>query len=87
MLTDDVLSFDEHRRRLTESANTVRCAKCGEWILATAIRCPQCGVHFQGEAQDFVHRSGQSPRRLKLPVWVIIAAIVVVIAMILNVAR
>ena len=54
---DDTLNFEDHRRRREENASLVRCARCGKTILATATRCPECGVHFQGEAQDYLHPS------------------------------
>jgi hypothetical protein len=46
-MSDDPLNFEEHRRRCEEDASTVRCARCKKWIVATATRCPECGVHFQ----------------------------------------
>ena len=54
-MDDEILSFEEHRARREDNASLVRCARCGKTILATASRCPECGVHFQGEAQDFLH--------------------------------
>ncbi len=65
------LRFEDYRQRRAENAGTVRCARCGEWITATATRCPECGVHFQGEAQYFTHPSEQTPGRGKLPKWVL----------------
>ena len=52
-MSDEPLNFEEFRRRREENASTVRCAKCGEWIVATATKCPECGVNFQGEADGF----------------------------------
>lgn len=49
-MENETLNFEEHRRRRDENAGTVRCARCGKWIAATATQCPECGVHFQGEA-------------------------------------
>jgi len=56
-MSEDILNFEEHRRRRDENASLVRCARCGKMILATATTCAECGVHFQGEAQDFLHPS------------------------------
>lgn len=56
-MSDNLLNFEEHRRRREESPSLVRCAHCGEPILATVTRCPECGVHFQGEAYEFSHPS------------------------------
>lgn len=41
---------------------TVPCARCGQDIWAYAQRCPECGVHFSGEAWQF-HPAGESPAR------------------------
>jgi hypothetical protein len=56
-MSEDILSFEEHRRRRDENATLVSCARCGVRILATATTCSECGVHFQGEAQDYLHPS------------------------------
>lgn len=77
----DILSFDAHRRRRDEDDDSVRCARCGKTILATSLRCPECGVHFQGEAQDFIHPSDR-PSTAK-PLWVIVAAILLLIVFVL----
>ena len=81
MMDDEPLNFEDHRRRREENASTVRCARCGEWIVATATRCPECGVHFQGEAQEFAHPSEQSPANSGLPTWVVAVAVLLLAAM------
>ena len=58
-----IISFESYRQKRDE--NSVRCAKCGKWIIPTATQCPECGIHFQGQAQDFDHpseRSSSAPR-------------------------
>ena len=84
-MSDEPLNFEEFRRRREENASTVRCAKCGEWIVATATRCPACGVHFQGEAQEFASESGSAGGRSGKPVWVIVLAVLVLLAMVVGV--
>ena len=79
-MSDQILNFEEYRRRREESDEEVRCAHCGRWIPAVATRCPQCGVHFAGEAQDFVHPSEQTTRG-RAPLWFV--AVVLVLVMIL----
>jgi uncharacterized C2H2 Zn-finger protein len=77
-VSDDVLSFEDYRRRRDENASLVRCARCGKRILATLTRCPECGVHFQGEAQDYLHpseRAGSRPRH-----WLVAVAVLLLIA-------
>jgi hypothetical protein len=79
---DDILSFEDHRRRQDENASLVRCARCGKMILATATRCPECGVHFQGEAQDYVHPSEQPTGGR--PGWVVVLAVVLLAAVVIS---
>jgi len=78
---DEPLSFEEHRRRREENAGPARCAKCGEWIVATATRCPGCGVHFQGEAQDFAHPSETAGAGGGPQGWVVAVAVMLLAAM------
>jgi DNA-directed RNA polymerase subunit RPC12/RpoP len=79
---DNTLNFEDYRRRRDEDADLVRCARCGKRILATVVRCPECGVHFQGEAQDYLHASerpdgGRSG-------WVVVLLIVLLAALIIG---
>lgn len=81
-MSDDILSFEDHRQRRNENANLVRCARCGRMILATATRCPDCGVHFQGEAQDYLYPSERPTSGH--PVWVVAVAVVLLAALIIS---
>src|SRR5437868_12427471 len=81
---DEILSFDEHRRRRDENPSLVRCARCGRLILATASRCPECGVNFQGEAWEYTHPSEREPTT-RSATWLVIAAMVVLGALLLLV--
>ena len=49
------IDFESHKRERDMDPNRVRCAHCGGWILSREKRCPKCGVHFLGEAFQFVH--------------------------------
>jgi phage FluMu protein Com len=82
-MSDEPLNFEEHRRRREENAGTVRCARCGKWIVATATKCPECGVNFQGEAQDFVHASERDAKARSAPTWVLVAAALLLVAILL----
>jgi hypothetical protein len=82
---DRPLSFEEHRRRRDDNPSLVPCARCGKGILATATRCPECGVHFQGEAQEFAHESEREPPVRGAPMWVLVLAVLLVLAMVLAV--
>ncbi len=81
-MDDDILSFEEQRRRRDENASLVRCARCGKMILATATRCSECGVHFQGEAQDHLHPS-ERPTGGR-PGWVVLLAVVMLLVAIIG---
>jgi predicted amidophosphoribosyltransferase len=75
------LNFEEHRRKRDENPSLVPCARCGKRILATATRCPECGVHFQGEAQEFTHVSEREAPKSGLPMWVLLLAVLLLFAM------
>jgi hypothetical protein len=83
-MSDGPLNFEEHRRRRDENASTVRCARCREWIVATATKCPECGVHFRGEAQDFAPGEGSAGER-GTPRWVVVVALLLMLAMLVGV--
>jgi hypothetical protein len=76
-MSEDILSFEEYRRRRDENASMVHCARCGVRILATATTCAECGVHFQGEAQDFLHPS-ERPTNGRASLAMVLAIILVV---------
>lgn len=82
---DEPLSFEEHRRRRDKNPSLVPCARCGKKILATATRCPECGVHFQGEAQEFTHVSEREAPNSGAPVWTIVLAALLLSAMLVGV--
>jgi len=54
-------------------------------ILTTAVRCPECGVHFQGEAGDFLHRSEQIAGAGRIQTWVFVVAVLLLGALLLSV--
>jgi hypothetical protein len=76
-MSEEILSFEEHRRRRDENASLVRCARCGKMILATATTCAECGVHIQGEAQDFLHLS-ETPTNHHVSMAMLLAIILVI---------
>ncbi len=63
----------------------VRCANCGKSIPAVATRCPDCRFDFHGEAQDFEYEADEEIRPHRLPMWVIITAVVLLMMMVLGV--
>jgi hypothetical protein len=81
-LSDDILSFEDHRRRQDDNPSLVRCARCAKMILATATRCPQCGVHFQGEAQDYLHPSERT--EVGRSNWVVVLFVVLLAAAVMS---
>jgi hypothetical protein len=62
----------------------VRCAHCRRVIPATVIRCPECGVHFQGEARDFASPEIRCEERKRKRLWMAAIAIMLVLAIILG---
>jgi phage FluMu protein Com len=80
-MSDEPLNFEEYQRRREENASTVRCARCGKWIVATATKCPECGVNFTGEAQDFAHPSDQDASGRNTPTWILAVAVLLLLAM------
>ena len=83
-MSDDVLSFEEHYRRREGNATLVRCARCGKMIMATATRCPECGVYFQREAQEFTHPSEREAGSKPVSGWWIVLALTLVAALMLG---
>jgi hypothetical protein len=83
MSDDEPLSFEEARRRRDDNPSLVPCARCGRRILATVTRCPACGIHFQGAAQEFTHESEREPPA-GAPAWVVVLAVLVLAAMLLG---
>ena len=82
MADEPTLNFEEYRRRADADPNRVRCAKCGTRIPMDATRCPECGVHFQGEAFQFTYAADAEPRRSvrgKLVVGLLVAAVVLAV--------
>lgn len=86
-MSHETLNFEEFRRRREANAGTVRCAKCGERVVATAATCPACGVHLQGEAQDFTHASERAEGRGGAPAWVVMLSLLLLLAMTLAALR
>lgn len=82
---DEPLNFEEHKCRRDRNPSLVPCAKCGKTIVATATRCPECGVHFQGEAQEFTHESEREPPTSGAPKWVVMIALLLLLAMLVGV--
>ncbi|WP_254508259.1 hypothetical protein [Anatilimnocola floriformis] len=69
---DDI---DEYADEEANEEDDVRCARCRKWIPAFSTRCPECGMNFHGEAQDFDEEEHEYQTR-GLPLWVILTAIV-----------
>ncbi len=84
---DEPMSFEEYRRKRDENPSLVPCARCGKQILATVTLSAQCGVHFRGEAQEFTHASERDAPIRGAPAWVVILAVLVLLAMLLGVVR
>ncbi len=66
--------LDEFR----EQNDLVRCVKCGALISAYATRCPECGIHFRGEAYDFVRPEPRRPKAVRVIAWIALAMVALV---------
>lgn len=75
-MDDEPLNFEEHRRRRPADTDVVPCARCKKPIPAVSTRCPECGVHFSGAAEDFV-QEGRGGRGT--PTWVVVVAVVLLV--------
>ncbi len=69
-------SLDDYR----QENDLVRCAKCGALISAYATRCPECGVHFRGEACDFARPGPRRPKAVRMLAWMALAVVIVAAA-------
>jgi hypothetical protein len=91
-MDDDVLRFDDYRKRRgrgdddsdggNDDENVVRCARCGQRIPAISLQCPQCRVHFRGEAQDFIHPDEQRRPTAGGRFWMMIVAGLLIAALV-----
>ena len=89
IMRDDDDDIDEYQEEEDREEDDVRCARCRKWISAFASRCPECGVHFQGQAQDFDDEEDRYQSifygsQRGLPVWVIVTALVLLTMSILG---
>jgi len=80
----------EDRRRKTpkrgsseNGADSVLCPRCRRPIPASSTTCPECGVHFQGWAEDFTE-SRLSFLRKSIGRYVLLAAAVILILVMLR---
>ncbi len=54
-----IISIDSRRRKKADTrpsqkqSGSVPCPRCRRPIPASSTTCPECGVHFQGWAEDF----------------------------------
>ena len=54
-----IIRLEDHRRRTPKRgpskdvSGAVLCPRCRRPIPAASTTCPECGVHFQGWAEDF----------------------------------
>jgi hypothetical protein len=83
-MSDELLNFEEHRRRRQADADVVPCARCKTRIPALSTRCPECGVYFSGAAEDFAQDGGGGRGT---PRWVVVVAVVLLVVMTLSVLK
>ncbi len=84
-----VISLDSRRRKKGVSApsrkvsGSVPCQRCLRPIPASSTTCPECGVHFQGWAEDFTE-SRHSFLRQSTVRYVLLATAVLLILLMLR---
>ena len=68
----------EHDAHLLDDdlEQTVPCARCGAHVWSHTQRCPQCGVHFSGEAWQFEYRDGGRKHTSSRWWWLIVALLI-----------
>jgi DNA-directed RNA polymerase subunit RPC12/RpoP len=88
MYDDDI---DEYADEEDKEEDDVRCARCRKWIPAFSIRCPECGVRFEGQAQDYEGEEDEYRSVFYgtlgggLPLWIVLTALVLLALMILGI--
>lgn len=73
---DDPLPQDQQGEDAPLEAETARCPACNKYIWAYAIRCPKCGVQFNGEAWQQEIAGGA--RRGSFALWIVITAVLAI---------
>lgn len=68
-----------------EGPSHVPCAHCDAMIIASATRCPECGVHFRGQAQDFNPREDDDGWTFRP--WVMVAVIAAFVVLLLVIVE
>jgi hypothetical protein len=72
-MSGEIIPFAEDRPR-RDADETVRCAKCGKAVAATALRCPYCCFSFSGVASSTQHVPLRSVRLGTRRFWIIVLA-------------
>ena len=85
MADKTILDLESFRKQGSPSRTPgrVRCAKCKALIAASTSQCPECGIHFDGVAEDFADDrpvAWISPRRR----WVKITAFALLLLFLLT---
>ena len=87
-----VISLEDRRRRTPtrrpsgNGSGAVPCPRCRRPIPASSTTCPECGVHFQGWAEDFAE-SRLSFLRKSIGRYVLFATAVLLILVMLRALR
>ena len=68
------IDLQKARSATADRRQLVACAHCGRLIPTHSIRCPKCGVHFEGDAFMF----GPGSARLRKVALVVVGLIVAV---------
>ena len=82
-----IIRLEDHRRKTPKRgpsrkvSGSVQCPRCQSAIPASFTTCPECGVHFQGWAEDFTPRQASFLRTPAARYVLLTASILLIIVM------
>lgn len=83
-----VLDFNKFTKGRGDHSDLVPCARCGKMINMYAVKCPLCGVNFQGRAYQFSPPKGlEETKRGRLRNRIIALILIITLFMILVLLR
>ncbi len=88
-MSTPIIRLEDHRGKTAKrgapksDSGSVLCPRCRRPIPASSTTCPECGVHFEGWAEDFTD-SGPSFLRTSTGRYFLLAAAVLLILVMLR---
>lgn len=81
-VSDQRLNLSAFREQVERGDKLVRCVRCSKIIPVSAERCPECGVHFQGDAGEIAREPDRAQSLRRKRAVVALVAIVLVMAIV-----